>query len=156
MSPRLVHFTNGMFACRRVVSTPPLSSPLLLVAYRLQLQPLEPFDLISSVQLNDDRFSWTTTTTTTTTKKQSELCYLTLNPVYESSFFFCPKRDSTTIARRWLPISRRRTRRRRRTPNVGGQHDTTSTRQGGQKKKQATANQPYSLHSFRALAKMNA
>ena len=42
------------------------------------------------------------------TDEQSELCYLALNPVYESSFFLCPKRDtstSTTITRRWLPIS---------------------------------------------------
>ena len=42
------------------------------------------------------------------TDEQSELCYLALNPVYESSFFLCPKRDtstSTTITRRWRPIS---------------------------------------------------
>ena len=46
--------------------------------------------------------------TTRQTDEQSELCYLALNPVYESSFFLCPKRDtstSTTITRRWLPIS---------------------------------------------------
>ena len=41
-------------------SVPVRVRPLLLddVAYRLR--PLEPFDLISSVQPNDDRFSWTT------------------------------------------------------------------------------------------------
>ena len=80
-----------------------LPLPLVVhVAHRLQ--PLEPFDLISSVRLNGDRFG----RRDDETDEQSELCYLALNPVYESSFFLCPKRDtstSTTITRRWRPIS---------------------------------------------------
>ena len=51
--PRLVRFTNGMFYWPRH-SRPVTPLPLVHIAYRLQ--PLEPFDLISSVRLNGDRF----------------------------------------------------------------------------------------------------
>ena len=105
MFPRPVHSLHkwDVLLSASLSASHSVVRPLLLVYVAYRLRPLEPFDLISSVQLNDDRFSWTTRR-----DEHSELCYLTLNPVYESSFFLCPKRDattSTTIARRWLPIS---------------------------------------------------
>ena len=52
--PRLVRFTNGMFYCPRHIQASHSSLALVHIAYRLH--PLEPFDLISSVRLNGDRF----------------------------------------------------------------------------------------------------
>ena len=57
--PRLVPFTNGMFDRRPHSQLASHSPPPLLVRVAYRLQPLEPFDLISSVELNVDRFSWT-------------------------------------------------------------------------------------------------